>query len=86
MGHKPAIDRLFADMRTRSIDTRENYGRNLFADLAEYVGPEVRERLGLDVLAWEAWWAESRDSFDLEAAIEASAEYRATRRSIPTSE
>ena len=86
MGHKPSVGRLLDEMAVRSIDTGQNYGRNLFADLAEYVGPDVLERLGLDRDAWAVWWEANGASFDLEAATAAAAEYRASRRRPLSSE
>ncbi|MHC5113422.1 MAG: HEAT repeat domain-containing protein [Planctomycetota bacterium] len=86
MGHKASVQRLLDELGTRSIDTGVNYGRNLFADLAEYVGPDVLDRLGLDIDAWQAWWAEEGAAFDLAAATIAAEVYRQSRRRPPTSE
>jgi len=86
MGHKASVQRLLDEMGTRSIDTGANYGRNLFADLAEYVGDDVLDRLGLDLDAWQAWWEEEGAAFDLAAATVAAEAYRRSRRRPPTSE
>ncbi|MCP3906382.1 MAG: hypothetical protein GY715_22405 [Planctomycetes bacterium] len=86
MGHKPSVQRLLDEMGTRSIDTGVNYGRNLFADLAEYVGKDVLDRVGIDLDAWRTWWGEEGAAFDLAAATVAAEAYRQSRRRPPSSE
>ena len=85
LGDAGAVDQLLAEMGTDSIDTGWNYGRNLFVTMSEYLGEEPLEEHETDLEAWRAWWADHRDSFNLEAAMSASAEKRAERLSKPVS-
>ena len=85
LGDATAMDQLLAEMGTDSIDTGWNYGRNLFVTMSEYVGPEPLEEYETNLEEWRAWWKENRSSFDLEAAMNASAEKRAERLEKPTS-
>ena len=85
LGDATAMDQLFEEMGTDSIDTGWNYGRNLFVTMSEYVGPEPLEAHETDLAAWRAWWEANRGSFDLASAMEASAEKRAERLGKPSS-
>lgn len=85
LGDASAVDQLLAEMGTDSIDTGWNYGRNLFVTMSEYVGEDPLEAYETDLEAWRGWWSENRQSFNLEAAMEASAEKRAERLEKPTS-
>jgi hypothetical protein len=53
--------------------------------MSEYVGEDPLEAYETDLEAWRGWWSENRQSFNLEAAMEASAEKRAERLEKPTS-
>lgn len=57
--YKPAIAVLLASMRTRTLDTTDNYGDNLFNTLARYVGVNH----GTDLNKWVRWWADAEESF-----------------------
>ena len=85
LGDAGAVDQLLGEMGTDSIDTGWNYGRNLFVTMSEYLGPEPLELHETDLEGWRAWWAEHRDEFNLDAAMEASTEKRAERLAKPTS-
>ncbi len=69
LGHKQAIPRLLRELSVATLDTGENYGKNLFADLGRYVGKDLYDRLGVDREAWLRWWREDGADFDLTAAI-----------------
>lgn len=56
LGFEPAIGVLLDSCRTATLDTGENYGHNLFATLAEYVGEELYVEYGTDLEQWLAWW------------------------------
>jgi len=62
VGHKPAVGALLESLAVATLDTGENYGQNLFADLARYLGEEHYERMGTDLAAWRAWWREAQRS------------------------
>ena len=76
LGHKPAVAELLESLATATLDTGENYGFNLFADLARYVGQEHYERMGTELDAWLRWWRQAGRDFDLPAAIAAEKQGR----------
>ncbi len=57
--YKPAIQVLLDTLKYRTLDTTENYGDNLFRELADYVGVDF----GIDRQAWKRWWEHSKESF-----------------------
>ncbi len=65
-GHEPAIPVLLESMKIRTLDTGENYGMNLFAELEAYVGEEIGGRNGLDLQKWLTWWSEHGEGFELQ--------------------
>ena len=66
VGHKPAVGALLESLDVATLDTGENYGQNLFADLAGYLGEEHYERMGTDLAAWRAWWRKAEAATALE--------------------
>ena len=62
-----------------TLDTGENYGNNLYATLAGYLGPELKDELALDLARWQAWWEANRETFDLAAALARKAEREAAQ-------
>jgi hypothetical protein len=74
------VDTLLATLDVETLDTGENYGHNLYATMADYLGPELREELGLDRKAWRTWWKEAREAFDLAAALTARKERLAAEK------
>jgi hypothetical protein len=70
LGHVPAVRVLLDTMQTPTLDTTENYGNNLYDTLADYLGPDLYDELGLDLAAWTTWWDEQEKTFDLPAALE----------------
>jgi hypothetical protein len=80
LGAKEGVDTLLATLDVETLDTGENYGHNLYATMADYLGPELREELGLDRKAWRTWWKEAREAFDLAAALTARKERLAAEK------
>lgn len=57
---KAGIPVLLDTLQYNTLDTTENYGDNLFEELAKY----VHVNFGLDKAAWINWWKENEDSFE----------------------
>ncbi len=71
LGDSAGVRTLLTSMHVKTLDTGENYGHNLYAELADYLGIELLDELGLDLDRWEAWWDANEDTFDLDAALDA---------------
>ena len=61
---KAGIPVLLETLRYHTLDMTENYGDNLFHQLAHYLGVDF----GLDAGAWTAWWKKARKSFAFPSA------------------
>lgn len=65
LGYKPAISALLETLEYPSLDTTENYGDNLYTELASYVGVDF----GNDPILWEKWWEASKETFEFPPQI-----------------
>ncbi len=57
---RAAIPVLIDTFQYETLDTTDNYGDNIFNDLAGYAGVNF----GLDKDAWKAWWKKEQNTFD----------------------
>jgi HEAT repeat protein len=64
LGDKGAVDQLLEDLKIASLDTGNNYGNNIYADLAPYMGDRLDEaktkELGESLEKWVEWWQQNR--------------------------
>lgn len=58
--YKPAITILIDTFQYPTLDTTDNYGDNLFNELASQVGVNF----GLDAEKWRQWWRENEATFE----------------------
>jgi len=56
---KTAIPVLLETLQYDTLDTEENYGDNIYASLAQYVGVDF----GVNKAAWLAWWEQNHTTF-----------------------
>lgn len=57
---KAGIPVLLDTLQYETLDTTDNYGKNIFNELARYVGVNFK----LDKEAWKNWWEEVHDHFE----------------------
>lgn len=57
---KAGIPVLLDTLQFDTLDTTDNYGNNLYNELAKYVGVNF----GLDKAAWISWWEKTQDHFE----------------------
>lgn len=60
MGHKEGIPILLDTLQFETLDTTENYGDNVYQELARYVGVNF----GTDKQAWRRWWQIEGGAFE----------------------
>lgn len=63
---KAGIPILLETLEYNTLDTSENYGDNLYEELAKY----VNVNFGTNKDAWLTWWQESKESFEFSESAE----------------
>ena len=56
---KEGVSVVLNTLQFETLDTRDNYGNNIFKQLSTYLGVDF----GLDKEAWINWWNRSKNNF-----------------------
>lgn len=64
-GRKDAVPVFVETLKFPSIDTFENYGRELANELACFCGVDFPKEMRYDHLTWKTWWEENGPDVDL---------------------
>jgi hypothetical protein len=59
LGDKDGVTVVLETLQYETLDTGDNYGDNIYAQLKEYLGVDF----GLDRQAWIDWWNQSKETF-----------------------
>lgn len=63
LGDRTGIPVVLETLKYETLDTDDNYGDNIYAQLSTYLGVDFR----LDKKAWLEWWSKSKDNFQFPA-------------------
>lgn len=66
LNYKPAIPIFLSTLSFNTLDTENNYGDNLYNQLAPYVGVDF----GVDRNAWLEWWKQVHETFEFPSESE----------------